>query len=717
MELSGYFIVLGIFDVILAFIVFLKNYKTRANVLFFGVAISLALWTFSWYFLVSTGSIFWARLTFVWGGFILSFYWLIGFYFLNKKKINRFFISFLMSMNLLIIIFSMFTDHIVKKISGISSLGYLSQQGSLQPFYRLFLGMGMIFAVTKIFRRIRSGKSIEQKAKLKWIFTGTLLFSIFAAFSSAIGPFLLGKTNITGLGPLASFPYLLFFAIAIVKYRISDIKGSLYKGVLRFATISFLFAALALPISTKTGLNYLLSLNRTTLFIIIWVVIYIIYLYARYFIPLIDRFFSKKEFNIYKKVSEFRQSLINAANYKDVSNLTRDILEDKFDYKVNELFIFSIKKEKILKKNSGLDFFLIQNNHIYELEFLLLKNELDPYERSIQKLLNEKKSKILIPFIFQKKLYAIAFLDSDKINKLLSSFDLTILNIVREEVSNVFHRISLLRKLTISEAKEFYAHELKKKNDELTNRNRIIERDIDLAKKIQEKLIPVNPEKFKNLSIDTKFIPADKIAGDFFDIFRFNNNKIGVFIGDVSGHGVPAALIASMAKIVLTSFDSDTMLDPASVLKLMNQKLIDSMNYNFITVFYGIIDMNECSFTYSGAAHPPQFLFDKKSKTFKKLQNSGKAIGVIKNSRYKNLKIDIIEGSRFFLFTDGCFEVFNRNGEMYGEKRLLEFFKKTGGSEIKSISNKLMTELKSYSGSKKLDDDFTLIILELDEKK
>lgn len=708
--------VLVVFQTLLAFLVLLRKVRTRANVLFFGVSISLSLWTLCWFLFVTSANPFWIRFTFAWGGIILSLYWLIGRYFLSKRPLSRPLLLALVLLNMGITYLSLGTKAFISEVKAITEFGYLSVPGPLHLAYRLFIAAGIIVALVTLVSRIRSARSHEQRTKLRWIFSGTLIFSVFAGFNSALSPLILGNTNITGFGPISALPYTVFFAIAIVRYRISDIREDLFKAILRFATISVLFAAVAIVISTPDLLNSLARLDRLALFVIIWLAIYLIYFYIHYFIPFVDRFFHKREQRVYKKLSELGYRLLDVTNYDDLIYIVPDILRKQLDYEPGAFLILDDPEEQITQipgRLGKLAPFLLEENSIFEREILRQRGDLCREEQTLLQLLEENEASLLMPIVFQNTLFAILFISGLTSGRLPSSLDITTLEIVRSEVAAVFFRIRLVRRLAISEAHEFYNHQLMEKNRQLIERNRIIERDMEMARRIQQTLIPQRTPSLPKLNLAKLFIPLDKIAGDFFDFFALRRNRLGIFIGDVSGHGVPSAFIASMAKMLLSSCSNDFLQNPAQVMGYLNLQLIENLVSNFITAIYGVLDMETGLFEYTCAGHPPPLYQSPDQEMPHPLEVYRQAIGMLPASDFPVFRLQCEPGSRIYLFTDGCFEVYSEQGEEFGEERLARFLGSMRSVPLAQVGDRLLQEIQAFCSFRELEDDVTMVLLEL----
>src|ERR1700723_3126740 len=146
--------------------------------------------------------------------------------------------------------------------------------------------------------------------------------------------------------------------------------------------------------------------------------------------------------------------------------------------------------------------------------------------------------------------------------------------------------------------------------EQLESQLLIIQREMDKARQIQLSILPFQIPPIQHLDIAARYVPMTSVAGDFYDFIVIDEKRIGILVADVSGHGMPAALISSMLKIALAGQTANA-LDPARVLDGLNQALCGKFEGHFVTAIYIVIDTEKRSITYAGAGHPPLVVRDK----------------------------------------------------------------------------------------------------------
>lgn len=260
-------------------------------------------------------------------------------------------------------------------------------------------------------------------------------------------------------------------------------------------------------------------------------------------------------------------------------------------------------------------------------------------------------------------------------------------------------------------------NELEVERNKLHDRNKTMEHEIALARKIQDKLIP---EKVPIPFISAVYEPMEEVGGDFYDFIEFNDsNNIGIFLSDVSGHGVPAAFITSMIKTIILQA-GDRVYDPAKFLFYMNEVLQSQTAGNFVTAFYCIYNPDENSIYYANAGHNQPYVISQNNVTqLQKGKNTAIAMFpnhmlAKANKKFENHK-DIIEpGSKLLLYTDGLVEARPRGKDTFFEYANMEqVFKDYHQFPCDVFLGKLMEELTAFRGSDQFEDDICLICLDI----
>jgi Serine phosphatase RsbU, regulator of sigma subunit len=238
------------------------------------------------------------------------------------------------------------------------------------------------------------------------------------------------------------------------------------------------------------------------------------------------------------------------------------------------------------------------------------------------------------------------------------------------------------------------------------------DRELDIAKKIQESFLPKELPRVNGIDIAARMITARKVGGDLYDLVEFGPGKLGVMIGDVSGKGVPASLFMAMVSGAFKSF-ALPMAAPEKVLFELNTKLVKESRSNlFVTVFYAIFDLTSKSFKYANGGHLPA-LYLAKNRTSELLNvKDGTPLGLM-DGEYSGSARQFGEGDIFVFYTDGVTEAMNAKGEMYEIGRLTSLVEKYRDSTPEAMLDIIEKDLRKFEPKTTQHDDITFIVVKI----
>jgi sigma-B regulation protein RsbU (phosphoserine phosphatase) len=240
-------------------------------------------------------------------------------------------------------------------------------------------------------------------------------------------------------------------------------------------------------------------------------------------------------------------------------------------------------------------------------------------------------------------------------------------------------------------------------------RNRQFDEELALARVIQNSLIPQSAPQTREVVFHSRYIPMIGISGDFFDIIRIDDRHMSVFISDVSGHGVSAALIAGMIKTLINTAGS-YIRDPSKLLEYMNEKLIGQTGGHFVTAFYGIYDTSNKIFRYARAGHDYPYLV--RRDTLVELKSGGYFMGLMKDFTFEEKSIELEPGDKIVFFTDGITEAMNPDGVMYKDEFAAGLARHRGLEGTEYIET-IYRSLELFVGEPSFSDDVCLICMEV----
>ena len=243
---------------------------------------------------------------------------------------------------------------------------------------------------------------------------------------------------------------------------------------------------------------------------------------------------------------------------------------------------------------------------------------------------------------------------------------------------------------------------------DLTNR---FKAEVKEAQTIQKSILPKILPTDEKCLLAASYLPLEAVGGDLYDIWKLDETHIGFFIGDVTGHGLPAAFVGAMTKMALAYASKAS---PAIMLAEMNDGMADLMpEGRFVAVAAAIYDTQTGSLKLARGGQPNPFIWRNKSQTAEVASVRGMALGMVTGIQYQTFETTLEIGDKFIMLTDGITECTDMNGKMLGEQGVLEFFKQSAKDlRIDACLNHLLHLQDKFCSGRILKDDVTIIGLE-----
>jgi len=232
-----------------------------------------------------------------------------------------------------------------------------------------------------------------------------------------------------------------------------------------------------------------------------------------------------------------------------------------------------------------------------------------------------------------------------------------------------------------------------------------IHKELEVAKRIQLSILPAEFPRSACFRVAARYVPMNSVAGDFYDFIVADDRQAGLLIADVSGHGVPAALIASMVKLAATSQRANAG-DPARLLAGMNAALCGNTQEQFVTAAYVHLDAEAERLQYSAAGHPPMLLLRRGEVV--EIAENGLMLASFEFASYANTARALVAGDRLLLYTDGLIEAANGQGDWFGQDALAALLRETGGLAASAAADRIISSVQGWAASQ--DDDLTVVM-------
>jgi len=250
--------------------------------------------------------------------------------------------------------------------------------------------------------------------------------------------------------------------------------------------------------------------------------------------------------------------------------------------------------------------------------------------------------------------------------------------------------------------------------EELAQEQRI-KQELQIAREVQQSFLPVQTPEFEHFELAGICKPAYETGGDYYDFMQLDDKRVAVAIGDVSGKGIQAAFYMTFIKGILHSLCREIE-SPAEVLKKTNRLFCDNAQRGtFISLVYGIIDLEEQTFRFARAGHNPIIRMNGANDKVDELQPKGIGLGLTKSEAFddniEELELNLDQEDVLVLYTDGIVEALNEAHVFYGSKRLNSKLRSNKQRTAAEILKEISEDVRSFIGEAKQHDDMTMVVM------
>ena len=256
-----------------------------------------------------------------------------------------------------------------------------------------------------------------------------------------------------------------------------------------------------------------------------------------------------------------------------------------------------------------------------------------------------------------------------------------------------------------------YVHQMQKEHTQLES----LKGDLAIASEIQQAILPrvfpPFPDIASKIDIAASMTPAKGVGGDFYDLFRIDDNRVGFVIADVSGKGIPAAIFMAVSRTLIraTGIRGGS---PADCITYSNKLLAqDSVDCMFVTVFYGIVEVSTGAVTYCNAGHNPPYILTRKGEITPLPMSTDPMAGAIDGITYHEGTLQLESGDALVMFTDGVTEAMNTANEEFGEQRLEDTLEDVAMHNCQQMVDAIKADVAAFAGEAEQSDDITVLAL------
>lgn len=235
------------------------------------------------------------------------------------------------------------------------------------------------------------------------------------------------------------------------------------------------------------------------------------------------------------------------------------------------------------------------------------------------------------------------------------------------------------------------------------------EQEIEEARKIQQGFLPTKVPQIAGCEISSAWQPARVVGGDYFDVLKFSESALALCIADVSGKGMPAALLMSNLQATVRGLASDALRSEELCTRANQFIYRNTLQEKFITFFYGRLDVGAKRLAYTNAGHNAPVVLHRDG-SHGRLQIGGGVLGVFEDQEYEQGDVELEAGDRLVLFTDGVTEARDPDGEEFGEQRLLHLLVENRARSADELQHIILDAVSEFSHAN-FEDDATLIVV------
>jgi sigma-B regulation protein RsbU (phosphoserine phosphatase) len=297
-------------------------------------------------------------------------------------------------------------------------------------------------------------------------------------------------------------------------------------------------------------------------------------------------------------------------------------------------------------------------------------------------------SELVAPIISNNEVIGVFDLESDEVDA-YSNDDVEVLMLLASQVAIIIEKVML--------------------HEQLIEKQRL-ETQLEVARQVQLELLPARDPQLEGFDISAYNFPTEEVSGDYYDWVRIYDDQIGIVIADVSGKGVPAALLMAFLRASLRAATHIGYSPHISMTKV-NYLLWESIERNqFVTAFYGILDATNRTLAYSNAGHSPALLMGADG-TVRFEERGGVPLGMFRDSRYYEYFETLEPGQALVLYTDGVTEAMNLAEEEYGRERLIDAVRQCRDLSAREMINYIQRDLTAWTEGQGAHDDVTFFVI------
>jgi len=567
-------------------------------------------------------------------------------------------------------------------------------------FTPLLIFIVILYPISTCLSLVRSYQEsdIEEKRQVKWPLWGStiavagyfgipLLIALLQGFTGEIIRYWLFDEIL----PKVFFLLIpVSFAFAILKYRLMDID-LIIKRTIAYSLLSGIVVVVYFSLIAGLGVvvvNFLEVKSE-------WVTIGTALVIFAVFVPVrtrvqtfVDRRFFREKYDYPRALRLLGREISVALDLqkllKSVTEQLQQTLQNRsvvvFTKSLNEQTYTAVAKVGVPDEVLGKIKFSTQSFLLSE-----MRKMFEVHKRSLpedeQQMLRALHAAFIVPVYLKNELLAFFSLGAKLSDEKFDENDREFLSSVCDQLAVGIYNLQLARQ----------------------------EEEYEEAKEIQQKLLPKNIPQIEGLEIVGSWLPSRVVGGDYYDVLKLSETKVGICIADVTGKGMAAALLMSSLQASVNAFMTVNT-SPKDLCEKLNRVICNNITEGkFITLFFGVFDRENEKLFYCNAGHNPPLLMHGNG-YYEQLETGGVMLGVFRDTQFEEGEVKIKNGDRILLYTDGVTEAEGENEEQFGEERVKKIMFDNKHLVVREIQKKMIDEVSKFCNDE-FQDDVTMVVV------
>jgi serine phosphatase RsbU (regulator of sigma subunit) len=599
-------------------------------------------------------------------------------------------------------------------IDGLHSYGwgYIAKGGPVFSVFGALCLAALVYGVVICVRRISGEANPIIRAKIRYLLLSINMVGLLTLLN-------IPAVNGVDFYPAGNFMFvpLAIMGFGVLRYRLIDIKSIVHLTVLWAALSSAIIVPNVLLFNAIKGA--LVGMEERWIFVVLTAWFLVNYFYFRLIQPVINRAFNRERHGLRKLGVQFVGEVAYLKNIDQLIGEFEEVLSKALGVKYVDVYLkggapgeFGSIRGKTTVIDPDIEEWFIGANHLVERNMVAG----NPYYGAIRERLFELFDRFdctyIVPLVEAGEgTVGLVFMGEKASLRQISADEVAFINNIRSAATIAV--VNSLMFKNLNDLKENLQKIVEERTKELTTKNSQMTFELRVAKNVQKLILSPSLPSGEHLSVVARVNPLMEVSGDFYDVVELSPRKTALMVIDVSGHGVPSALLTSMIKAEIGAQLKRHGAHTGDVANAINLALTPTLLETgmYFTMFLGVVDTALMTMEYTNCGHTMPIVIAPDGEV-RMLPGSGFMVGVSEETRYESHTVSLEESERLVLYTDGITEARNDEGEFFGEKRLIAVLRDAMHLPPDDLLAAVIEAVESFqeNASSRSRDDVTLLI-------